>query len=74
MTGEPAQLHLQARCPRCGRSPFLPLADCAAKVMRSHVSIRDRKLAVPDQAMDDLAEVAAALRCRAGLCGPSEAA
>jgi hypothetical protein len=63
---EPEQHHLALRCARCGRD-LASLEELAAKVTHAHVAIRDRRLAVPDQAMHDLQEVAAALRCYAGL-------
>jgi hypothetical protein len=61
------QLDLVGRCPRCGGA-LAPLEDLAARVSRAHVAIRDRRLAVPDSAMNDLVAVAAALRCRAKIC------
>jgi hypothetical protein len=61
------QLDLTGRCARCGKD-LAPLEELAARVTRAHVAIRDRKLAVPDLAMNDLLAVAAALRCRAKLC------
>jgi hypothetical protein len=54
-------------CPKCG--PRRPPADLVAKQLRGINAIVNRKLVVPDAAINDLREVAAQLRCLAGLCG-----
>jgi len=66
------QLSLARPCPRCGAS--IPLAtELAARAARGYIGVRDRRLVVPSTVMEDLRAVAAALRCKAGLCGGREA-
>jgi hypothetical protein len=55
------------RCPRCG--VVAPLPALAAKARKAQVELEGMRLVVPDIVRRNLAEVAAALRCHAGLCG-----
>jgi hypothetical protein len=55
------------RCP-CGAIE-IPDGDAAASLLKAHSLIKNRKLAVPDVAMDEIRTIAAWLRCKAGLCG-----
>jgi hypothetical protein len=66
------QLHLTATCQRCG-APLPALEQIAARSARARRLILDRKMAIPQVALDDLAAVASQLRCLALLCCGPEA-
>jgi hypothetical protein len=67
-----AQLPLSPRCSRCGR-PVEALEEVRERTARAYVAIRDRRLAVPSAAMDDLRAASEALACLAGSCAPRAA-
>lgn len=58
-----------ATCPRCGRD-LVAMEALAAQAVRVDVALRARRLALPDEVVRGIRDLASGLRCAAALCSP----